>query len=477
MNQVHKETLTSVENALGNRSSLDVEIFGMEGIPEDVLQAHNQRIITQFYQAEAERRAATGNPGPGAAAGGQAKKPKFESPAELKKRLAEHKAKMTEQAATGGSSGGNTPGNAQSPALAQSPGAFVSQLSLLTLCNVSLTSALQNGSPFAPPQIPYGNSQGANYGSFSQEPYAPSTVAYQQPYSQQPGYSPPVPQYTPNQPQFPPNQQYPPQQSFPPPGYQQPANFQNGSTPQFGAGSQPGPYNTYQPQISQTPTQHGLPNRPPSLPQAPGLPQRPSFGPPPVSSYPMQQGGPPPQQHGGWGGNGWNGPDHQNSAMSSAYPPHSQGYSSEYGANASSLDDLVSGAAREPDDIDEIIRMAEAGIRPPKKGDAQSVPNPAHISGTIPLPTPSYANEPGQEDAPAPETVPIPESTEKPEATEKKAKKEKDKNTKMIYSDNEVSPEEKMAKMPRYAFVPDGKDETVLVDATQAPAVAGIVDE
>src|SRR5271168_783798 len=90
MNQVHKETLTSVENALGNRSSLDVEIFGMEGIPEDVLQAHNQRIITQYYQAEAERRAATGNPGPGAATGGQVKKPKFESPAELKKRSEEH---------------------------------------------------------------------------------------------------------------------------------------------------------------------------------------------------------------------------------------------------------------------------------------------------------------------------------------------------------------------------------------------------
>ena len=126
MNQVHKETLTSVDNALGNRASLDVEIFGMEGIPEDVLQAHNQRIIQQYYQAEAERRAATGNPGPGANnAGGQPKKPKFESPAELKKRLAEHKARMAEQAA-GGSSGGNTPGAAQSPPLSQSPGAFVS---------------------------------------------------------------------------------------------------------------------------------------------------------------------------------------------------------------------------------------------------------------------------------------------------------------------------------------------------------------
>lgn len=124
MNQVHKETLTSVDNSLPNRQGLEVEIFGMEGIPEDVSQAHNQRIIAGFYQAEAERRAATGNPGPGAQAGGQPKKPKFESPSDFKKRLAEHKARKAEQAA-GGSSGGNTPGAQHSP-LGQSPGSFVS---------------------------------------------------------------------------------------------------------------------------------------------------------------------------------------------------------------------------------------------------------------------------------------------------------------------------------------------------------------
>lgn len=134
MNQVHKETLTSVDNALGNRASLDVEIFGMEGIPEDVLQAHNQRIITQFYQAEADRRTATGNHGPGAGGGGPSKKPKFEAPVDIKKRLAEHKARMAEQAAAGESSGGNTPGagipNSQSPAPAHSP-PFVSNLSFV----------------------------------------------------------------------------------------------------------------------------------------------------------------------------------------------------------------------------------------------------------------------------------------------------------------------------------------------------------
>jgi hypothetical protein len=37
-------------------------------------------------------------------------------------------------------------------------------------------------------------------------------------------------------------------------------------------------------------------------------------------------------------------------------------------------------------------------------------------------------------------------------AAEKPAKKDKAKNTRMIYSDENVSPEEKMAKLARYAF-------------------------
>jgi hypothetical protein len=149
--------------------------------------------------------------------------------------------------------------------------------------------------------------------------------------------------------------------------------------------------------------------------------------------------------------------------MSSAYPPHSQGYN----PNASSVDDLISGAAREPDDIDEIIRMAEAGIKPPKKTDLQAQPASTAAPASITLAAPVSTPQP----------TTTPEATEKAEPTEKKPKKDKDKNTKMIYSDNEVSPEEKLAKMPRYAFVPDGKDETVLVDATEAPGVAGVVDD
>ena len=76
--------------------------------------------------------------------------------------------------------------------------------------------------------------------------------------------------------------------------------------------------------------------------------------------------------------------------------------------NASSLDDLVSGAAKDAD--------RAAATTETEKGA-------------------SKAAEPQEG---------------------KKGKKDKDKNMKLMYSDNEVSPEEKMAKMPRYAFAPSG---------------------
>ena len=104
MNQVHKENLSSVENALPNRQGLDIEIFGMEGVPEDILQQHNQRIIQNFYTAQAERQAATGNPPRGQPGSqGPAKKIKYETPEELKKRLAEHRTKTAAQKAAAAS--------------------------------------------------------------------------------------------------------------------------------------------------------------------------------------------------------------------------------------------------------------------------------------------------------------------------------------------------------------------------------------
>ena len=49
---------------------------------------------------------------------------------------------------------------------------------------------------------------------------------------------------------------------------------------------------------------------------------------------------------------------------------------------------------------------------------------------------------------------------------EKKVKKEKEKNVKLVYSDNDVSPEEKMARLPRYAFVTEGEKDPMAGDAT-----------
>ena len=125
MSQVHKEALSAVDNALGNRSSLEIEIFGMEGIPQEILDQHQQRVTAQYYQNIAEKQGHAGSAGAPGIAGagvGQAKKPKFESPSDLKKRLAEHKARLAEQQANGGGSGNGTPVGAGQ---GQSPGGFV----------------------------------------------------------------------------------------------------------------------------------------------------------------------------------------------------------------------------------------------------------------------------------------------------------------------------------------------------------------
>jgi hypothetical protein len=62
MNQVHKENLTHVENAIPGRQGLDIEIFGMEGVPADILDQHNQQVTQKHFAEEAERARITGNP-------------------------------------------------------------------------------------------------------------------------------------------------------------------------------------------------------------------------------------------------------------------------------------------------------------------------------------------------------------------------------------------------------------------------------
>lgn len=69
----------------------------------------------------------------------------------------------------------------------------------------------------------------------------------------------------------------------------------------------------------------------------------------------------------------------------------------------------MGGVVPQQDDIDNLIRMAEAGVK-------------------------SAATD------------------EAPAAATKSGKKEKDKKGKMVYDDAEFSPEERMAALPRYAF-------------------------
>lgn len=84
---MHKETLTQVENALPNRQGLDVEIFGMEGVPGDVLEQHRARVLQNYYAAQERRRIETGNPVGGQGAMRKRKELTYETDEELIKRF------------------------------------------------------------------------------------------------------------------------------------------------------------------------------------------------------------------------------------------------------------------------------------------------------------------------------------------------------------------------------------------------------
>lgn len=111
------------------------------------------------------------------------------------------------------------------------------------------------------------------------------------------------------------------------------------------------------------------------------------------------------------------------------------------GPGASTVDELIAGAAAAAglgqapagDDIDRVIRMAEAGIR---------------------VPPPGQASVAGGRGAPAEEGATGPPEAEDDEAGGAAGgKKKKDKSGRMVYADSDVSPEEKLAEMPRYRWV------------------------
>jgi hypothetical protein len=445
MSQVHKETLSAVDNALPNRAGLDIEIFGMEGIPEEIIQQHNQRVLTQYHQAEAERRVASGSAGGagGAAAGNQPKKPKFESPSDLKRRLAEHKAKLAAEQANGGSSGGGTPlgaGANQSPAVVSRAQQILAHL----------YSYQQQAQTSSYPQQQQFNGASTN-ASFNLPPGYGQPPQQAQPF-QQPGYGQPPQQGPPPFPQ--PGGSFPQQSPFSPPPFQnqapysnpqfQPQTLQQGP-PQFQGGPPGGapvgpprsfvagsPVQQFAFQQQQLPPRNHTPSQnvptpqrslSGSLPPAPGLPQRPAFGAPHVNHFQMQQ------MHQGQLPGPPNVPVNQpvpgSNPPQNTFPQNSNGpqqVAQQLQTDETSLDDLITGASKQAE---------EAAVA----REATDTPKPA--------------DKPSDKSSQTPTGKPADETVE-----EKKDKKEKSKASHLVYSDQETSPEEKMARMPRYAFTP-----------------------
>lgn len=121
MEQVHKEQLEAVDNAIPGRESIELEIFGTEGIPESEVAAHNQRILAVIAQREADRRAASGQSGSGS------KKPKLDisqelDPENIKKKLEAHKKAMAASQNSGSTGGTPVPPGNMSPGRSASPG-------------------------------------------------------------------------------------------------------------------------------------------------------------------------------------------------------------------------------------------------------------------------------------------------------------------------------------------------------------------
>jgi hypothetical protein len=88
----------------------------MEGIPQEILDQHRNRIIQNFYQAQEDRRIATGNPLPGQVMNNNRKKLKVEATSDLKSRLEEFRQQRKNAAANGGGDVAVQPPPANAPA-------------------------------------------------------------------------------------------------------------------------------------------------------------------------------------------------------------------------------------------------------------------------------------------------------------------------------------------------------------------------
>lgn len=217
------------------------------------------------------------------------------------------------------------------------------------------------------------------------------------------------------------------------------------------------------------------PNAPgmnPGLPQpSPGLPQRPAFQAPNLSKEEMAK------MHAGFQGP----PAHQQShppTQQQQQPPHSQQRLSNDASNAPATRNGSNSFVPSSDDIDDLIRSVTSQAPPAKTDDklalaAQIKQEEAASTGNaMPDQVPSMLGLDGTSDVkPEPAvigattstTTPAP-STPAPAPPAKKSKKNKDgEASKLVWSDDVTSPEEKMARQPRYAFDRGATEKTEFV--------------
>lgn len=459
MSQVHKEQLLTIQNTLPNRTDVSVEIFGMEGIPQDVLEQHKQRITSEYFRNVAERRAQTGNPPPGTVQAG-AKKPKIETAEELQKRLAEHKARR--EAEREGKSDGarlsTTPGNGVGPfatpeASNGSPASMVSTIITLPGFAQIHTNVKQHreeaqthqASPlvpgFSPPGMPVpGGPVMSPHGQFypTQAPLAGSPV-----------YGAPA---------MPPNMPFPPGPAPPfaqHPGF--PPVMPSGPPPPFMPFTQPKSTGPFSPGVM-----NGLP-QPPKLPSTtrspteikpqaaldtsvPGLPARPAVNAPSFSREDMARmhaGAPARQNQLGL-------PPNIPSAINQGPDISSADKTSEAKAISEGVDDLIRSVRDSKAESSESVQ-ADTSAQPSQHPDS-IIPNALVDAATV-----------RSESA----------SKEKPSKRSGKKGKNADIKSKLVYSDNAVPPEEKKARSSRYAF---SRDEGTAYTLDQpGPTVTGAV--
>ncbi|CAK3946770.1 Zinc finger 207 [Lecanosticta acicola] len=101
MQQVHKKELTAVPNAIPGREGVTPEIFGMEGVPQNLIDQKKDLIAREYHRKEQQHLALTGNPLPGTAhlQNHVSKKPKTESKEDIKRRVQEAKEKKAAEKA------------------------------------------------------------------------------------------------------------------------------------------------------------------------------------------------------------------------------------------------------------------------------------------------------------------------------------------------------------------------------------------